>query len=128
MVTHSSGRSTNEVRQKPITARPCRIRLQLIHFLRRDLGHHPSWDEHHPVHFVGHSAGVQVARVLQQMLAEKVPPFPPSSSSSSTSLNQTCSLLQAFSGYDTSEDWVLSITSLSGAINGTIRTYYDGMR
>ncbi|CAL9144431.1 unnamed protein product [Musa hybrid cultivar] len=68
-------------------------------------GHHPSWDEHHPVHFVGHSAGVQVARVLQQMLAEK-----------------------AFSGYDTSEHWVLSITSLSGAINGTIRTYYDGMR
>ncbi|RRT39210.1 hypothetical protein B296_00054384 [Ensete ventricosum] len=86
---------------------------------------------HHPVHFVGHSAGVQVARVLQQMLAEKVPPFPPpssSSSSSSTSLNQTYSLLQAFNGYDTSEDWVLSITSLSGALNGTTRTYYDGMR
>ncbi|RZR87050.1 hypothetical protein BHM03_00014365 [Ensete ventricosum] len=34
-------------------------------------GHYPSWDEHHPVHFVGHSAGVQVARVLQQMLADK---------------------------------------------------------
>ncbi|URE37104.1 Triacylglycerol Lipase [Musa troglodytarum] len=68
-------------------------------------GHHPSWDEHHPVHFVGHSAGVQVARVLQQMLAEK-----------------------AFSGYDTCEDWVLSVTSLSGALNGTTRTYYDGMR
>lgn len=68
-------------------------------------GHYPSWDEQHPVHFVGHSAGVQVVRVLQQMLADK-----------------------AFSGFDTSEDWVLSITSLSGALNGTTRTYYDGMQ
>ncbi|CAL9092124.1 unnamed protein product [Musa textilis] len=68
-------------------------------------GHYPSWDEHHPVHFVGHSAGVQVARVLQQMLADK-----------------------AFTGHDTSEDWVLSITSLSGALNGTTRSYYDGMQ
>ncbi|XP_010908814.1 uncharacterized protein [Elaeis guineensis] len=69
-------------------------------------GHYPDWDEHHPIHFVGHSAGVQVVRVLQQMLADK-----------------------AFSGYEnTSEDWVLSITSLSGALNGTTRTYYDGMQ
>lgn len=35
-------------------------------------GHYPEWDEHHPIHFVGHSAGVQVVRVLQQMLADKV--------------------------------------------------------
>ncbi|XP_038978341.1 lipase-like [Phoenix dactylifera] len=69
-------------------------------------GHYQEWDEHHPIHFVGHSAGVQVVRVLQQMLADK-----------------------AFSGYEnTSEDWVLSITSLSGALNGTTRTYYDGMQ
>ncbi|XP_042430670.1 lipase-like [Zingiber officinale] len=68
-------------------------------------GHYPSWDERHPLHFVGHSAGVQVVRVLQQMLADK-----------------------AFSGYDTSEDWVLSLTSLSGALNGTTRAYFDGMR
>jgi len=69
-------------------------------------GHYPEWDENHPIHFVGHSAGVQVVRVLQQMLADK-----------------------AFSGYkNTSEDWVLSITSLSGALNGTTRTYYDGMQ
>lgn len=37
-----------------------------------DLGHYPEWDEDHPIHFVGHSAGGQVVRVLQQMLADKV--------------------------------------------------------
>ncbi|KAI6694876.1 hypothetical protein NL676_022586 [Syzygium grande] len=69
-------------------------------------GHYPEWDEDHPIHFVGHSAGAQVVRVLQQMLADK-----------------------AFKGYEnTSENWVLSITSLSGAFNGTTRTYLDGMQ
>ncbi|KAJ8773675.1 hypothetical protein K2173_005921 [Erythroxylum novogranatense] len=69
-------------------------------------GHYPEWDEDHPVHFVGHSAGAQVVRVLQQMLSDK-----------------------AFKGYEnTSADWVLSITSLSGAFNGTTRTYLDGMQ
>jgi len=37
-----------------------------------DTGHYPEWDEDHPIHFVGHSAGAQVIRVLQQMLADKV--------------------------------------------------------
>ncbi|KAG0483447.1 hypothetical protein HPP92_011531 [Vanilla planifolia] len=69
-------------------------------------GNYPEWDEHHPIHFVGHSAGAQVVRVMQQMLADK-----------------------AFAGYEnTSEDWILSLTSLSGALNGTTRTYYDGMQ
>ncbi|CAL5396087.1 unnamed protein product [Camellia sinensis] len=69
-------------------------------------GHYPVWDEDHPIHFVGHSAGAQVVRVLQQMLADK-----------------------AFSGHEnTSENWVLSVTSLSGAFNGTTRTYLDGMQ
>ncbi|GER56023.1 alpha/beta-Hydrolases superfamily protein, partial [Striga asiatica] len=68
-------------------------------------GHYPEWDEDHPIHFVGHSAGAQVVRVLQQMLADK-----------------------AFKGYENSSpNWVLSITSLSGAFNGTTRTYLDGM-
>ncbi|KHG14345.1 Lipase [Gossypium arboreum] len=67
--------------------------------------HYPQWDEDHPIHFVGHSAGAQVVRVLQQMLADK-----------------------AFEGYEnTSENWVLSITALSGAFNGTTRTFLDGM-
>ncbi|PHT99229.1 hypothetical protein BC332_31836 [Capsicum chinense] len=69
-------------------------------------GNYPEWDEDHPIHLVGHSAGAQVVRVLQQMLADK-----------------------AFEGYEnTSENWVLSITSLSGALNGTTRTYFDGMQ
>ncbi|XP_023544761.1 uncharacterized protein LOC111804255 [Cucurbita pepo subsp. pepo] len=69
-------------------------------------GQYPEWDEDHPVHFVGHSAGAQVARLLQQMLADK-----------------------AFEGHrNTSENWVLSITALSGAFNGTTRTYLDGMQ
>ncbi|KAJ7558371.1 hypothetical protein O6H91_04G036200 [Diphasiastrum complanatum] len=69
-------------------------------------GHYPEWDENHPVHFVGHSTGVQVVRVLQQMLADK-----------------------RFKGQlSTSADWVLSVTSLSGALNGTTRVYIDGIR
>lgn len=68
-------------------------------------GNYPQWDEHHPIHFVGHSAGAQVVRLLQQMLADK-----------------------AFDGHDTSENWVLSLTSLSGALNGTTRAYLDGMQ
>uniref|UniRef100_A0A7N0U0Y7 Lipase-like C-terminal domain-containing protein n=1 Tax=Kalanchoe fedtschenkoi TaxID=63787 RepID=A0A7N0U0Y7_KALFE len=68
-------------------------------------GNYPEWDEDHPIHFVGHSAGAQVVRVLQQMLADK-----------------------AFDGHETSENWVLSLTSLSGAFNGTTRTYLDGMQ
>ncbi|KAL5583218.1 hypothetical protein UlMin_015660 [Ulmus minor] len=68
-------------------------------------GHYPEWDEDHPVHFVRHSAGAQVVRVLQQMLADK-----------------------AFKGFENiNENWVLSITSLFGAFNGTTRTYLDGM-
>ncbi|XP_039115326.1 lipase-like [Dioscorea cayenensis subsp. rotundata] len=71
-----------------------------------DQGHYPIWDDQHPIHVVGHSAGAQVIRVLQQMLADK-----------------------AFEGYEnTNEDWVLSVTSLSGALNGTTRTYFDGMQ
>ncbi|KAG8383222.1 hypothetical protein BUALT_Bualt05G0162000 [Buddleja alternifolia] len=60
-------------------------------------GNYPEWDEDHPIHFVGHSAGAQVVR--------------------------------AFKGYEnTSANWVLSITSLSGAFNGTTRSYLDGMQ
>ncbi|KAH7862096.1 hypothetical protein Vadar_034736 [Vaccinium darrowii] len=47
-----------------------------------------------------------LCKCLQQMLADK-----------------------AFRGYeDTSENWVLSITSLFGALNGTTRAYLDGVQ
>eukprot|EP00850_Spirogloea_muscicola_P013825 SM000096S24854 [mRNA] locus=s96:111677:115526:+ [translate_table: standard] len=68
-------------------------------------GHYEEWSDEHPVHFVGHSSGVQVARLLQTMLAEK-----------------------AFAGnHTTSDRWVASITSLSGAMNGTTRVFIDGI-
>lgn len=71
-----------------------------------DTGHYAKWDEHHPVHFVCHSTGAQVVRVLQQMLADK-----------------------KFEGYEesTNADWVLSLTSLSGVLNGSTRIYLDGI-
>lgn len=70
-------------------------------------GHYPEWDEDHPVHFVGHSTGAQVVRVLQQMLADK-----------------------KFEGYEeiTNADWILSLTSLSGVLNGSTRIYLDGIK
>jgi hypothetical protein len=43
--------------------------------------------------------------------------------------NLSSYFLQAFKGHEhTSENSVLSITSLSGAFNGTTRTYLDGMQ
>ncbi|KAI3811760.1 hypothetical protein L1987_21490 [Smallanthus sonchifolius] len=58
-------------------------------------GKYSQWNEDNPVHFVGHSAGAQVIRILQQMLADK-----------------------AFKGYEESNaKWIASITTLSGAPN-----------
>lgn len=69
-------------------------------------GHYEKWDEHNPVHFVCHSTGAQVVRVLQQMLADK-----------------------EFEGYEesTNADWILSLTSLSGVLNGSTRIFLDGI-
>lgn len=44
----------------------------LIKIFNLLVGEYQEWDEDHPIHFVGHSAGAQVVRVLQQMLADKV--------------------------------------------------------
>lgn len=46
----------------------CMVKTQIVWIA----GNYPEWDEDHPVHFVGHSAGAQVIRLLQQMLADKV--------------------------------------------------------
>ncbi|MCO5596572.1 hypothetical protein L7F22_050637 [Adiantum nelumboides] len=69
-------------------------------------GNYEKWNEHHPVHFVCHSTGAQVVRVLQQMLADK-----------------------KFEGYEerTNADWILSLTSLSGVLNGSTRILLDGI-
>lgn len=99
-------------------------------------GHYPEWDEDHPLHFVGHSSGAQVVRVLQQMLADKVCFFSFQESMITESIdfpsirfNSGGKPFQAFRGYEgTSENWVLSLTSLSGAFNGTTRAYFDGMQ
>ena len=40
--------------------------------MKLNTGKYSEWDDEHPIHFVGHSAGAQVIRVLQQMLADKV--------------------------------------------------------
>lgn len=44
----------------------------MLHLTKNEAGHYPEWDEDHPIHFVGHSAGAQAVRVLHQMLADKV--------------------------------------------------------
>lgn len=44
-------------------------------------------------------------------------------------IGSTFNFTQEFKGYEnTSENWVLSITALSGAFNGTTRTYMDGVQ
>ncbi|XP_071720939.1 uncharacterized protein [Rutidosis leptorrhynchoides] len=69
-------------------------------------GNYPEWNEDNPIHLVGHSAGAQVIRMLQQMLADK-----------------------AFKGYDnTSAKWISSITSVSGALNGSTIAYIYGAK
>ncbi|KAK3023665.1 hypothetical protein RJ639_043546 [Escallonia herrerae] len=71
-----------------------------------EAGKYPEWDEDHPIHFAAHSAGAQVVRVLQQMLADKT-----------------------FKGLaNTSGNWVASLTSLCGALNGSTKAYIMGMK
>ncbi|PWA49913.1 hypothetical protein CTI12_AA477590 [Artemisia annua] len=69
-------------------------------------GKYSEWKEDNPIHFVGHSAGAQVIRMLQQMLADK-----------------------AFKGYqNTNAKWIASITTIAGALNGSTITYIYGMK
>ncbi len=60
----------------------------------RDKGFFPEWSETNPVHLVGHSLGSPTIRCLQYLLAED------------------------FWGWGSNENWVKSITSISGVCNG----------
>ncbi|KAI3953994.1 hypothetical protein MKW98_017818 [Papaver atlanticum] len=81
--------------------------MTLVTFLKNYQGNYPEWDEHHPIHFVTHSAGVQVEFKFKVWLVV---------------------LLGIQVVDNTSENWVLIISPLSGAFNGTTRTYLDGMQ
>jgi triacylglycerol esterase/lipase EstA (alpha/beta hydrolase family) len=63
---------------------------------------HPDWSAKKPVHLVGHSMGGPTAFVLQQLLADD------------------------FFGWGSSADWVASMSSISGVLNGSTATYYFG--
>jgi triacylglycerol lipase len=67
-------------------------------------GYYREWDEQHPIHLVGHSMGAPTIRMLQHLLAT-----------------------QAFEGYDTSANWVKSISTISGVNNGSTLVYMLGV-
>lgn len=63
---------------------------------------YPQWSRGSPVHLVGHSMGAATVFVLQQMLADD------------------------FFGWGSSAEWVASISSISGVLNGSTATYFYG--
>ncbi len=65
-------------------------------------GLYPEWSEEYPVHLVGHSMGAPTILLLQQLLAED------------------------YFGWGSTHRWVASISSISGALNGSTATYFFG--
>ena len=63
---------------------------------------HPAWSAEQPVHLVGHSMGAPTIVRLQQLLDDD------------------------FFGWDSTHQWVASISSISGALNGSTATYFFG--
>ena len=63
---------------------------------------HPEWSKQQPVHLVGHSMGGPTVWKLQQLLATD------------------------YFGWGSSADWVKSISSISGVLNGSTATYFLG--
>jgi triacylglycerol esterase/lipase EstA (alpha/beta hydrolase family) len=63
---------------------------------------HSGWSEERPVHLVGHSMGGPTITMLQQLLAED------------------------YFGWGSNDRWVRSISSISGALNGSTATYFLG--
>jgi triacylglycerol lipase len=63
---------------------------------------HSRWSESHPVHLVGHSMGAPTIWMLQHLLATD------------------------FFGWGSNAKWVRSVNSISGVLNGSTATYYQG--
>ncbi len=63
-------------------------------------GLYPEWDADHPIHLIGHSFGGMTVRLLMHYLEKK-----------------------AFVGYDTSPDWVRSMSTINSPHNGTHLVY-----
>jgi triacylglycerol lipase len=71
---------------------------------------HRDWDEKHPIHLVGHSQGAATVRKLQQMLKEQ-------------QFEKYNPIEKRFERYDTNENWIKSITTISGVHNGSTIWY-----
>ena len=67
-----------------------------------DIGFYPEWSEKNPIHLVGHSAGAHTILRLQYLLSRD------------------------FWGWGSSENWICSVNSVSGVLNGSTFTYFLG--
>ncbi|NLK46397.1 MAG: hypothetical protein GX297_07070 [Treponema sp.] len=69
---------------------------------------YPQWNSENPLHFVGHSMGAPLIRLLQYYLAEDY-------------FYKNCGFQE-----HTSSDWIVSITTIAGVHNGSTLTWILG--
>ncbi|RZC83977.1 hypothetical protein C5167_046763 [Papaver somniferum] len=93
---------------------------------------YPECDEDHSIHFVAHSAGVQVGVWLRIWTVKEVGAWAGNKALADKTEFKFKVWLIVLLGFqvveNTSENSVLSTSPLSGAFNGTTRTYLDGMQ